>query len=105
MTEAMLDSLKDIFRFVLQLPEDANVESVSQNNTPKWDSMAQVSLVAGIEGEFDVQLELAEAMQITSFETCVKLLEEKLGCYARINNRSCHEIPASPQPVKRIYLR
>ncbi len=79
MTEAMLDSLKDIFRFVLQLPEDANVESVSQNNTPKWDSMAQVSLVAGIEGEFDVQLELAEAMQITSFEVCIKLLEEKLG--------------------------
>ena len=79
MKETMLESLKEIFRFVLQLPDDANVEEVNQNNTPKWDSMAQVSLVAGIEGEFDVQLQLAEAMQITSFEACVKLLEEKLG--------------------------
>lgn len=78
MTETMLENLKDIFRFVLQLPDDASVEQVNQDNTPKWDSMAQVSLVAGIEGEFDVQLELSDAMQITSFESCVKLLEQKL---------------------------
>ncbi len=79
MNESMLESLQDIFRFVLQLPEDANLEAVNQDNTPKWDSMAQVSLVAGIESEFDVQLELTEAMQITSFESCVKLLEHKLA--------------------------
>lgn len=79
MTETMLENLKDIFRFVLQLTEDASVEQANQDNTPKWDSMAQVSLVAGIEGEFDVQLELSEAVQITSFESCVKLLEQKLG--------------------------
>ncbi|MGB3609533.1 MAG: acyl carrier protein [Cellvibrio sp.] len=78
MTESMLESLQDIFRFVLQLPDETDLYSVRQDNTPKWDSMAQVSLVAGIEGEFDVQLELAEAMQITSFESCVKLLEQKL---------------------------
>lgn len=78
MTESMLESLQDIFRFVLQLPDETDLYSVRQDNTPKWDSMAQVSLVAGIEGEFDVQLELAEAIQITSFESCVKLLEQKL---------------------------
>lgn len=78
MTESMLESLQDIFRFVLQLPDETDLYSVRQDNTPKWDSMAQVSLVAGIEGEFDVQLELAEAVQITSFESCVKLLEQKL---------------------------
>lgn len=78
MTESMLESLQDIFRFVLQLPDETDLYSVRQDNTPKWDSMAQVSLVAGIEGEFDVQLELAEAMQITSFESCVTLLEQKL---------------------------
>jgi hypothetical protein len=61
MTESMLESLQDIFRFVLQLPDETDLYSVRQDNTPKWDSMAQVSLVAGIEGEFDVQLELAEA--------------------------------------------
>jgi acyl carrier protein len=79
MTDEMLDSLKDIFRFVLQLPEDAVVDAVTQDNTPKWDSMAQVSLVAGIESEFDVQLELAEALKITSFERCVALLETRLA--------------------------
>lgn len=79
MNESMLESLQDIFRFVLQLPEDANLEAVNQDNMPKWDSMAQVSLVAGIESEFDVQLELTEAMQITSYESCVKLLEHKLA--------------------------
>lgn len=79
MTDAMIDSLKDIFRFVLQLPDDAPVENVSQDNTQKWDSMAQVSLVSGIESEFDVQLALSEALAITSFETCVTLLEQKLA--------------------------
>lgn len=79
MTEAMIESLQDIFRFVLQLSDDVDVTGVTQENTSKWDSMAQVSLVAGIEGEFDVQLELAEAMEITSFDECVSLLERKLS--------------------------
>lgn len=79
MTEENISNLKDIFRFVLELAPGANVEHVSQANTPKWDSMAQVSLVAGIESEFDLRLQLSEALRITSYAICVELLTEKLN--------------------------
>lgn len=79
MTEERIASLKDIFRFVLELTPETAIENVEQANTPKWDSMAHVSLVAGIESEFDVQLQLSEALGMTSFARCVKLLDKKLG--------------------------
>ena len=42
-----------------------------------WDSLATVSIVAGIESEFGVTIEASEYERLTSFEAVALLLDEK----------------------------
>jgi acyl carrier protein len=78
MTEDVTAKLAEIFRVVFDLPPDANVEDVRQINTQKWDSMAHMSLVSAVESEFNISIDAADALQMTSFQATELLLESKL---------------------------
>ena len=43
------ERLQDIFRAVFGLPESMDVVNLDQSNSPRWDSLDHVSLVAAIE--------------------------------------------------------
>lgn len=77
MTTSTAERLQEIFRAVLQLPADADVTRVRRLSTDKWDSLAHVSLVVGIESEFGLALDTAESLRLTSYEAAEILLEEK----------------------------
>jgi acyl carrier protein len=53
---------------------DASVQSV-----PSWDSLAAVTLVAVIEQEFDVQIDLMELPELTSYEAMRNYLQKNLA--------------------------
>lgn len=70
-------TLEKIFKIVLDLPENENWLGVRKLNHPKWDSLANVSLIAAIESEFDLKLDVADAESVSSFEAAECLLSDK----------------------------
>jgi acyl carrier protein len=69
--------LAEIFRIVLDLDVDCDVLSVRRLTEPRWDSLAHVSIVAAVESEFGLHLEIADMDRMTSFAATRLLLEEK----------------------------
>ena len=77
MSTQIAERLQDIFRAVFDIPEMADVTNVRQVNQRNWDSLAHVSLVAAIESEFNMTLDAADALRMTSYRATELLLEEK----------------------------
>ena len=73
-TERML---AEIFNVVLDLPPESNVEKIRRISEPRWDSLAHVSLIAAIESEFKLTLNVADRERITSYGAAILLLREK----------------------------
>lgn len=67
--------LVEIFRVVLEV--DADVQSARRVTERRWDSLAHTSMIAAIESEFSLQLEIGDMERMTSFAATRLLLEEK----------------------------
>jgi len=77
MTEANRQLLEQIFREVFDDLKDGDVTSLSQLNTPRWDSLAHVTLVTAIESEFSITIDTEESMEMTSYPAAELLLTER----------------------------
>ena len=71
--------LEAIFRAVFELPANRDASTVRQVSEKSWDSLAHATLVAAIESEFGVTIDLSEALELTSFDAARMLLAEKAG--------------------------
>ena len=69
-----IDKLKQAFVEGLEIPIE-DVENAIMENTDKWDSIGQMSLIAMIEDEFGIELEPDEVMQFSSFAAGVEILK------------------------------
>lgn len=72
-----ITKLQHIFRAVFELPQGADVTNLRRDDTSRWDSLAHVSLVAGIENEFGVSIDAGDQLSMTSYEAARHLLEER----------------------------
>ncbi len=75
MQEHVKDKLEEVFRAVLSLPDGADLTTVAQDSEPAWDSLAHALLVAAIESEFSIQIDVADSLALTSFEAVAQYLE------------------------------
>lgn len=75
----MKEKLIAVFSECLSLDKDKISYDMTSENTPEWDSLALVTLVAAVERQFDVQLTFSELQRFTSFKEVYKLLSEKKG--------------------------
>lgn len=71
------ERLQEIFHAVFELPPNVDVTNLDQSNSPRWDSLDHVSLVTAIESEFGISLDAADQLQMTSYATIARLLEER----------------------------
>jgi acyl carrier protein len=71
--------LRDCFAAVFPSAAPGELEQASTETLPGWDSLATVTLVAVVEEEFGVVLELDDLEQLTSFERVYQLVEAKLA--------------------------
>jgi acyl carrier protein len=71
--------LSEIFKIVLDLPDDAETKNIRRINEVNWDSLAQVTLVTALESEFGIQLDHSEAERLTSYQSTLLLLTEKIS--------------------------
>ena len=72
-----LEKLEAIVRAVLEMPDSADVENSRQVATRRWDSLAQVMMIAAIESEFDIIIDPADYKRLSSFKSILLLLDEK----------------------------
>jgi len=77
MRETTQKTLEQVFRAVLELPDDADVGAIRQVNQTSWDSLAHVSLVLAVESEFGLSIDIADSIELTSYEAFALFLEEK----------------------------
>ncbi len=75
MTDAAESRLQEIVRATLELPPDADVTEARQLGVESWDSLAHVSLMLAIEGEFGVSIDLADQIQLTSYAAIRRYLQ------------------------------
>ena len=71
------ETLQEVFRAVFDLPAGTEVTKVSQAEQPKWDSLAHVALVAALESEFGVILDVIDSLELTSYEAVRSYLREQ----------------------------
>lgn len=69
--------LQAIFREFFELPPGADVSQLQAGVTEKWDSLAHVELVAAIESEFGLSIDLADSLEMTSYQRAVELLNRQ----------------------------
>lgn len=62
----MTDTLLDLFAEVLEVDASKLNDNTSPDNTPQWDSLAAMGLVAALEEKFSVQLTTKEIMKMTT---------------------------------------
>ena len=78
MKNDVAEKLSQIFRFILQLPDDADTSNVRRINEVRWDSLANVTLITALESEFGITLASHEIERLTSYQATLLLLSEKL---------------------------
>lgn len=74
MQEDNLNKLNKIFLTVLELDEHYLLEELSSENYKKWDSLAHVSLIAALESEFKISIDVADYENLLSYSAVKSLL-------------------------------
>lgn len=76
MTSSSLDQLVHSFAAALEIaPSEVNDELAYQEN-PKWDSTAHMMLIAQLEGDFEIMLEMDDILDMSSFVKAKAILKK-----------------------------
>lgn len=59
--------LRDAFIAALGVAPDAAVETFTYRGIKEWDSVAHMQLIAGIEAAFDIMLDTADVLGMSSY--------------------------------------
>lgn len=73
----MTDRLVEVFAEGLRVDGSGLSEDTSPQNTPQWDSLAAMTLVALIEDTFEVRLSTREIMKMNSIGAARSVLRAK----------------------------
>lgn len=71
------DGLYKLFSDTLNVPLDSVTDETSPDNTPSWNSLKAMELVALIEDTFDVTLSTREIMKMRTVGIVREVLREK----------------------------
>ena len=71
-----LEKLQAAFGEALPLPPGVNYDAIEYGKTDGWDSVAHMSLIAHIEGAFDLMLETDEVVGLSSFLKAKELVSK-----------------------------
>jgi acyl carrier protein len=65
-----------IFKQELEINGDVDTSSLRYNETPNWGSLAHISLVSALEGEFDIMLEPDDILAMSSYDKAVSIVRK-----------------------------
>ncbi len=73
----MNEELKRILSEVLDLPPERIREDAAMENTPGWDSLAQINIILSLEQSFGVSIDPAQAATMTNVAAIRRVLAEQ----------------------------
>jgi acyl carrier protein len=72
------DRLWVVFQDILELSPTTDRRPLAYNQTPKWNSLGHMSLVAAIETEFDIILETDDILAMSDFAKALEIVDRNL---------------------------
>lgn len=73
------EKIFQVFKDVLALPSDIPRETIIYNSFPGWDSVAHMSIIAGLESAFDCMLDMQEILDMSSFNNSLEIMRKYGG--------------------------
>ena len=73
-----LEKYNDIFKKMFNVSDD-KLDTLAYKETPEWNSMAQIALVAEIEDKFDLDFDTDDIFQLKSYIIGKEMLTTKFG--------------------------
>lgn len=67
--------LEAIFRAVLALDPSVHPTGVRRGQFENWDSLAHVMLIAAVENEFGIVIDLGASLRLDSFDAALALVQ------------------------------
>ncbi|WP_126428710.1 acyl carrier protein [Brevibacillus marinus] len=69
-----IDKLKKAFTEALNLPADSEIEGLTYNSIPEWDSLAHMALISHLDEAFDIMIDTEDIIELSSFEKAKQIL-------------------------------
>lgn len=70
------DKYKNAFIESFQLEETTNIESLEYNTIDAWDSIGHMSLIATLETEFDIMMDMDDIVDFSSFQKGIEIMSK-----------------------------
>ncbi|MFC4930059.1 acyl carrier protein [Massilia sp. GCM10023247] len=74
----MEQKLREIFSQSLDIKITDVVDSLRYGETPQWDSIAHMALIAAIEEGFDIMIDAEDVIDMSSFEKAKSIVAKYL---------------------------
>jgi len=71
-----LEKYKNTFIKSLSIDEKNFKDSLEYNEIPEWDSIGHMTLMSGLEEEFDISLETDDIVDFSSFKKGIEILNK-----------------------------
>tara|TARA_B100000003_G_C10639848_1_gene254585 strand:+ start:99 stop:335 length:237 start_codon:yes stop_codon:yes gene_type:complete len=71
-----LDRYRNTFIKSLSIEKDSFKESLEYNEIPEWDSIGHMTLMSGLEEEFNISLETDDIVDFSSFKKGIEILNK-----------------------------
>lgn len=65
-----------VFKEVLEINGEVDTSSLRYNETPNWGSLAHITLVSALEGEFDIMLEPDDILAMSNYDKAVNIVRK-----------------------------
>lgn len=72
----MNGKIDSVFKDVLKIDPQGGQVNLIYNSTPGWDSVAHMTLVAGLEQAFDCMLEMDDILDMSSYAKVVEIMRK-----------------------------
>ena len=76
--EQITQQVIQVFETILKHQNFTTTEVLSNKNIAGYDSMTQINIIAELEKQFAIRFQLKELAKITSIDSIVEIIQEKL---------------------------
>lgn len=74
----MQDRVKNVFVECLGISADIVTDDLECASIPQWDSISQMSVIVGLEDEFDIAIEADDAVELNSVKKALEIVNKYL---------------------------
>ena len=71
-----LEKYRKVFSKSLSIDENKVKKELKYNDIPEWDSIGHMTLMSGLEEEFNISLETDDIVDFSSFEKGIEILKK-----------------------------